>query len=143
MGTTLIFHLISTCASQTVRCPRITADSGAEGLEWGLRFYFSKDLLGFAAHTLSSKTGPLKKIMQKAAPQNLSEKNRNLLMYNLERNFFFFLPEHVKCRIGHSKIPVKNSTYYQKKSGDFPGGPVAKALHSQCRGPGFNPWSGN
>ena len=25
---------------------------------------------------------------------------------------------------------------------DFPGGPVAKALHSQCRGPGFNPWSG-
>ena len=26
---------------------------------------------------------------------------------------------------------------------DFPGGPVAKTLHSQCRGPGFNPWSGN
>ena len=74
MGTTQIFHLISTCASQTVRCPRITTDSGAEGLEWGLRFYFSNDLLGFAAHTLSSKTWPLKKIMQKAAPQNLSEK---------------------------------------------------------------------
>ena len=26
---------------------------------------------------------------------------------------------------------------------DFPGGPVAKTLPSQCRGPGFNPWSGN
>ena len=26
---------------------------------------------------------------------------------------------------------------------DFPGGPVAKALCSQCRGPRFNPWSGN
>ena len=26
---------------------------------------------------------------------------------------------------------------------DFPGGPVAKTPHSQCRGPGFNPWSGN
>ena len=26
---------------------------------------------------------------------------------------------------------------------DFPGGPVAKTLHSQCRGPGFNPWLGN
>ena len=24
-----------------------------------------------------------------------------------------------------------------------PGGPVAKTQHSQCRGPGFNPWSGN
>ena len=26
---------------------------------------------------------------------------------------------------------------------DFPGGPVAKMPCSQCRGPGFNPWSGN
>ena len=26
---------------------------------------------------------------------------------------------------------------------DFPGGPVGKTLHSQCRGPGFDPWSGN
>ena len=26
---------------------------------------------------------------------------------------------------------------------DFPGGPVAKTLCSQCWGPGFNPWSGN
>ena len=26
---------------------------------------------------------------------------------------------------------------------DFPGGSVAKTLHSQCRGPGFNPWLGN
>ena len=24
---------------------------------------------------------------------------------------------------------------------DFPGGPVAKTTYSQCRGPGFNPWS--
>ena len=28
-------------------------------------------------------------------------------------------------------------------SRDFPGGPVVKTLYSQCRGPGFNPWSGN
>ena len=27
--------------------------------------------------------------------------------------------------------------------GGFPGGPVAKTLHSQCRGPKFHPWSGN
>ena len=26
---------------------------------------------------------------------------------------------------------------------DFPGGPLAKTPHSQCRGPGFNPQSGN
>ena len=26
---------------------------------------------------------------------------------------------------------------------DFSGGPVAKTPHSQCRRPGFNPWSGN
>ena len=26
---------------------------------------------------------------------------------------------------------------------DFPGGPVAKILCSQCRGPRFDPWSGN
>ena len=25
----------------------------------------------------------------------------------------------------------------------LPGGPVAKALGSLCRGPGFNPWLGN
>ena len=28
-------------------------------------------------------------------------------------------------------------------SGDFPGGPVGKTPCSQCRGPGFDPWSGN
>lgn len=26
---------------------------------------------------------------------------------------------------------------------DFPGGPVAKILHSQSRGPKFDPWLGN
>ena len=28
-------------------------------------------------------------------------------------------------------------------TGDFPHGPVAKTLCSQCRGTGFNPWLGN
>ena len=27
--------------------------------------------------------------------------------------------------------------------GDFPGGPVARGMRSQCRGPGFHPWSEN
>ena len=30
-----------------------------------------------------------------------------------------------------------------RESWDFPGGPMAKIPCSQCRGPGFNPWSGN
>ena len=34
--------------------------------------------------------------------------------------------------------------YHKKeRKGDFPGGPAAGTLSSQCRGPGFNPWSGN
>ena len=35
---------------------------------------------------------------------------------------------------------------YQPKKGnlrDFPGGLVTKTLHSQFRGPGFDPWTGN
>ena len=31
----------------------------------------------------------------------------------------------------------------EKESRDFSGGPVAETLCSQCKGPGFNPWSGN
>ena len=31
----------------------------------------------------------------------------------------------------------------ERGNGTSPGGPVAKTLHSQCRAPGFNPWSGN
>ena len=38
--------------------------------------------------------------------------------------------------------PKKNLTKIQK-SGDFPGRPVAKTPNSQCREPGFDPWSGN
>ena len=30
-----------------------------------------------------------------------------------------------------------------KKSFGFPGGPVPKTPCFQCRGPGFDPWSGN
>ena len=32
---------------------------------------------------------------------------------------------------------------YKRKSRVFPGGPGTKTLCSQCRGPRFNPWSGN
>ena len=40
----------------------------------------------------------------------------------------------------------RHSLEYKKKKypiRGLPGGPVAKTLHSHCRGPGFDPWSGN
>ena len=45
----------------------------------------------------------------------------------------------------------KNFSFNMKKQNmiqkhikrDFPGGPVIKSLHFQCRGGRFNPWSGN
>ena len=36
-----------------------------------------------------------------------------------------------------------NLSFLKKLNGDFPDGPMAKTLCSQCRGPGFNPRSGN
>ena len=46
-----------------------------------------------------------------------------------------------RCResglMGRPHSSLKNKGY-----GDFPAGPVAKAQHSQCRGPRFDPWSG-
>ena len=42
--------------------------------------------------------------------------------------------------IGPEKIHRKGK---QGVETDFPGGPVAKTPGSQCRGPGFNPWSEN
>ena len=38
------------------------------------------------------------------------------------------------------KLLISFLTY---KYRHFPGGPVAKTLHLQCRGSGFDPWSGN
>ena len=43
-----------------------------------------------------------------------------------------------KCRVSWEGV------WERVKKGfpwDFPGGPVAKTLHSQCRGPGFDPWT--
>ena len=41
--------------------------------------------------------------------------------------------------------PYSGALFINKKewSGDFPGGVVAETPCSQCRGPGFDPWSGN
>ena len=38
---------------------------------------------------------------------------------------------------------VRRKETFKYKVRDFPGAPVAKTPHSQSRGPGFSPWSGN
>ena len=40
------------------------------------------------------------------------------------------------------KVILVNIVSIKGLLGDFPGGPVAKAPCSQCRGPGFDLWSG-
>ena len=51
-----------------------------------------------------------------------------------------------KCKKKQKNKPWEKHQIYKKKQTvprDFPRGPVAKTVHSQCRGPGFDPWSGN
>ena len=52
------------------------------------------------------------------------------------RSLQFILEDHQKYKIVWSYIKI---SIYR----DFPGGPGAKTPCSQCRGPGFSPWSGN
>jgi len=40
-------------------------------------------------------------------------------------------------------VPVTQLQHEKHFARDFPGGPVAKTPCSQCRRPGFNPYSGN
>ena len=44
----------------------------------------------------------------------------------------------------YAQYPVTNHNgkEYEKMYRDFPGGPVAKTLCSQCRGPRFDSWLG-
>ena len=47
---------------------------------------------------------------------------------------------------GGMSLPSSLSAGFRIKSlflGHLPGGPVAKTPSSRCRGPGFDPWSGN
>ena len=45
-----------------------------------------------------------------------------------------------KIWIGDKEVHI---TLYKINKWDFPGGPVGKEPALQCRGHGFNPWSGN
>ena len=45
--------------------------------------------------------------------------------------------------ISTPSLPVCKIKKINVQLWDFPGCPVAKTLHSQCRDPGFDLWSGN
>ena len=45
-------------------------------------------------------------------------------------------------RLGHQGS-LSQYTHISNHHGNFHGGLVAKSLHTQCRGPGFDPWSRN
>ena len=47
----------------------------------------------------------------------------------------------VSCSVLFSSVP--NVKSQERCSQDFPGDPVVKTLHSQCRGQGFDPWPGD
>ena len=59
------------------------------------------------------------------------------------------VPQKVKHRVimgpsDSTPIYIPREMFTEKYiHGDFPGGPVAKTLYSQCRGPGFNSWAEN
>ena len=48
---------------------------------------------------------------------------------------------HSPFQINSEGAPTGIIEYVKRR--DFPGGPVVKTPGSQCRRPGFNPWSGN
>ena len=75
-------------------------------------------------------------LMFKAA--NLLEQRKKQEAYPWERGVLFGLGTRED-----SKISQRKEEKLEQVPGDFPGGPVAKTPHSQCRGPRFDPCSGN
>ena len=48
----------------------------------------------------------------------------------------------ISCQV-YTNFKKEEKNYLKKRRGKFPGGAVDKTLRSQCRGPEFDPWSGN
>ena len=70
---------------------------------------------------------------------------RTLLAWGRLVFVLFRIPIHImEGNLIYSKSTGLNVNLIQKHPcRDFPGGPLVKNPHSQCRGPRFNPWSGN
>ena len=50
---------------------------------------------------------------------------------------------HSKDTLQETQSSCESCHLQSERWRDFPGSPVATTLYSECRGPGFNPWSGN
>ena len=61
----------------------------------------------------------------------------------LESNCSLRLQGPTTCSPSIHQSWVQSVTHLKWCSWDFPGGPVARTVCSQCRGPGFDPWLGN
>ena len=51
--------------------------------------------------------------------------------------------ESLGCQSWHLQFIGEEIEFQKHPQGDVLGDPVAKPPSSQCRGPGFHPWSGN
>ena len=68
-----------------------------------------------------------------------SKAKKNDLQINWDQDTIGFF-----CFFKTSEVAPRPSTFIIFiSSRDFSGGPVVETLSFQCRGPGFNPWSGN
>ena len=69
-------------------------------------------------------------------------KNHMIISINEEKiwqDSVFFYDKNSQQTEYRGYVPQHNKGHLR----DFPGGPVVKTPRSQCREPGFNPWSGN
>ena len=79
----------------------------------------------------------------------LNDKTLNVftMIRNREGCLFSPLPFNILLEVLAKAIrqekEKKNHPDEEGISRDFPGGPVAKTSHSQCREPRFGPWSGS
>ena len=92
-------------------------------------FPFYKSCLSISFWAVSSQTPPSVTIL-------LGEGNTS--HQSLGAQTYSWVERGGETDLGIRQIKVKNQV-----PGDFPSGPVAKTLCSQCRVPGFDPWSRN
>ena len=74
--------------------------------------------------------------------ENLEEIDKLLETYNLQRMNKEEI-ESMSTAITSFKLNQDKKKKKNNSPRDFPSGPAVRTLHSQFRGHGFNPWSGN
>ena len=75
--------------------------------------------------------------------QEVKKNPRNQALYHLHFQSNWSEREHIRCKKLFEKAPRTTMPFKGAETRDLPCGPVVKTPHSQCRGLGFNPWSGN